>query len=253
MTANDRRPVMIVTGAARGIGAAVAVAAGAAGYAVAVNYSRDADGAEAVADTIRRSGGEAIVVQADMGREAGVASLFETVDAAFGAPDVVVCNAGITGPLGRVADLSEATMQSVLAVNVTGLALCCREAVRRMSTARGGRGGSIVTLSSRAAGIGGSGEWVHYAASKAAVDTFTFGLAREVGTEGIRVNGVAPGLIATGLHEASGAPDRIARLGPTVPIGRAGEPEEVADVVLWLASPGARYVTGAIIPVSGGR
>jgi NAD(P)-dependent dehydrogenase (short-subunit alcohol dehydrogenase family) len=253
MTSEGRRPVMIVTGASRGIGAAVAVAAGRAGYDVAVNYGRDAAGAEAVAESVRAAGGAALTVSADMGTEAGVVSLFRAVDERFGAPDAVVCNAGITGPLGRVADLSEETMKSVLAVNVIGLALCCREAVRRMSTARGGRGGAIVTMSSRAAGLGGSGEWVHYGASKGAVDTFTIGLAKEVAGEGIRVNAVAPGLIATGLHEASGAPDRLTRLGPTVPIGRAGEPEEVADVVLWLASPGARYVTGAIVPVSGGR
>jgi NAD(P)-dependent dehydrogenase (short-subunit alcohol dehydrogenase family) len=253
MTTDRRRPVIIVTGASRGIGAAVAVGAGRAGYDVVVNYGRDSTGAAAVADAVREAGGEALTVAADMGSEDGVMTLFRATDERFGAPDVVVCNAGITGPLGRVADLSEQTFTSVLAVNVVGLALCCREAVRRMSTARGGRGGSIVTMSSRAASLGGSGEWVHYGASKAAVETFTFGLAREVAGEGIRVNGVAPGLIATGLHEASGAPDRLTRLGPTVPIGRAGEPGEVADVVLWLASPAAGYVVGAIVPVTGGR
>lgn len=253
MTDTARKPVMIVTGGSKGIGAAICRAAGAAGYRVALTYKGDAAGAEAVAHDVEAVGGKALIVKADVANEADIVRLFEAVDAAFGAPDVLVNNAGGVGRLGRVDAIDAAMLAELLAINVTGAFLCCREAVRRMSTKSGGRGGVIVNLSSRAAELGGAGEWVHYAATKGAIDSLTIGLAREVASEGIRVVAVAPGLIETGLHAAAGAPDRLSRLGPAVPMGRAGDASEVADVVMWLASPAASYVTATIIPVGGGR
>lgn len=244
---------MIVTGGSKGIGAAVARAAGKAGYCVALSFKSDADGAEAVVRDIAAGGGEALAVRADMAVEDDILALFGAVDGRFGAPDVLVNNAGGVGPLCRVENVTGDAIAEVLAVNVTGTLLCCREAVKRMSTRRGGRGGAIINISSRAAVLGGAGEWVHYAASKGAVDSLTIGLAREVGAEGIRVNAVAPGLIETGLHAAAGAPDRLERLGPTAPLQRPGTAEEVAAAVMWLASPESAYVTGAVLPVSGGR
>ncbi|MSO85205.1 MAG: SDR family oxidoreductase [Rhodospirillales bacterium] len=244
--------VAIVTGASRGIGAAIARLAGASGYAVAVNYAKDRKGAEAVAAEIERAGGSARAIRADVSVEADVVRLFAEADR-LGPLALLVNNAGVTGRLGRVDALTAEDLRAVFDVNIAGAFLCAREAVRRMSTRRGGAGGAIVNLSSRAAQIGGAGDWVHYAAAKGAIDTLTVGLAREVAAEGIRVNAVAPGLIATGLHAAAGAPDRVARMAPTVPMGRAGTPEEVAACVLWLASPEAAYVTGAILPVTGGR
>ncbi|MDQ6677059.1 MAG: SDR family oxidoreductase [Acidobacteriota bacterium] len=244
---------MIVTGGSRGIGAAIARLAGAHGYAVVVNYASDTGAAQDVVAEIRGSGGSAIDVKADVSREADVARLFETADTEFGAVTALVNNAGISGGFARVDQVSEKMLSRVFAVNVTGAFLCAREAVRRMSSEQGGRGGSIVTISSRAAQIGGGGEWVHYAATKGALDTFTIGLSREVALEGIRVNAVAAGLIATGMHAAAGSPDRTVRLAPGIPMRRAGKPEEVAEAVLWLVSPAASYVTGAIVAVAGGR
>ncbi|MDF2619946.1 MAG: short-chain dehydrogenase/reductase [Xanthobacteraceae bacterium] len=244
---------MIVTGGSKGIGAAIARAAGGAGFRVALSYKGDAAGAEEVAREVAAAGGEALTIKADVAREEDVLALFEQVDTRFGPPDVLVNNAGGVGLLGRVEAISASALTEVLAVNVVGSFLCCREAVRRMSTRHGGRGGVIVNISSRAAGLGGAGEWVHYAASKGAVDSLTIGLAREVAAEGIRVNAVAPGLIATNLHVVAGAPDRLERLAPSIPMQRPGTAEEVADVVMWLASPASAYVTGAVIPVAGGR
>jgi NAD(P)-dependent dehydrogenase (short-subunit alcohol dehydrogenase family) len=245
--------VAIVTGGGRGIGAAVARVLAADGYTVVVNYASDAASAASVVASIEAEAGHALAVQGDVAQEADVMRLFREADDRFGRLDVLVNNGGITGGFSRVEAITVSTLQQVIGVNLIGTFLCCREAVRRMSTKHGGRGGAIVNLSSRAAQLGGPGEWVHYAASKGAVDTLTIGLAREVGLEGIRVNAVAPGLIETELHAAAGAPDRVARLAGTVPIGRAGTAHEVAEAVRWLASPAAAYVTGTIVAVSGGR
>lgn len=244
---------LIVTGAGRGIGAAVAKLAGERGFRVAVNYARNAQAAADVARHIVSSGGRATVIQADISREEEIVRLFEYAERELGPITGLVNNAGITGGFARVEAITCAMLTQVFAVNVIGAMLCAREAVRRMSTRKGGRGGAIVNISSRAAQIGGAGEWVHYAASKGALDTFTLGLAREVATEGIRVNAVAPGHVLTELHATSGDPDRMTRLAPTIPMGRAGTPEEIAEAVMWLLSPEASYTTGAILAVSGGR
>lgn len=240
---------LIVTGASRGIGAAVARLAGIRGYAVAVNYSRDREAAEALAREI----GAAMAIQADVGDEAQVRRLFEITERDLGPVEALVNNAGITGGFARVESLDAAAVSAMLRVNVLGTMLCARQAVRRMSTLHGGDGGAIVNISSLAARTGGAGEWVHYAASKGAVDTFTIGLAREVAMQGIRVNAVAPGLIETGLHAANGAPDRLDRMAPSIPMQRPGTVEEIAEAVLWLLSPAASYVTGAILEAGGGR
>jgi NAD(P)-dependent dehydrogenase (short-subunit alcohol dehydrogenase family) len=247
------RGTLIVTGAGRGIGAAVAKLAGARGFCVAVNYARNAQAAADVARHVVSTGGRATVIQADISREDEIVRLFESAESELGPITGLVNNAGITGGFARVEEVTNAMLAQVFAVNVIGAMLCAREAVRRMSTRNGGQGGAIVNVSSRAAQIGGAGEWVHYAASKGALDTFTLGLAREVATEGIRVNAVAPGHVLTELHAASGDPERPIRLAPTIPMGRAGTPEEIAQAVLWLLSPEASYTTGTILAVSGGR
>jgi NAD(P)-dependent dehydrogenase (short-subunit alcohol dehydrogenase family) len=243
----------IVTGGSRGIGAAVSLLAARRGYAVAVGFSNDEAGAAEVVARIRASGGRAGAFGVDVADARAVSACFEAVERSLGRVAALVNNAGVTGPLTRLEDLDPADLTRVFAVNVSGAVHCAQEAVRRMSTRRGGAGGSIVNVSSRAAALGGGGEWIHYAMTKGALDTLTIGLAREVAADGIRVNAVAPGLIATGLHAAAGAPDRLERMAPTLPLGRAGTPEEVADAVLWLMSSEAAYVTGAILPVSGGR
>jgi NAD(P)-dependent dehydrogenase (short-subunit alcohol dehydrogenase family) len=243
----------IVTGGSKGIGAAVALLAAKAGFTILVTYATDAAGAQAVVDSIRTGGGHADCVQADVADEGGVSHVFATADA-MGVPLAsLINNAGITGGFSRVDAIDAKMLQRLLAINVAGSFLCAREAVRRMSTRHGGRGGTIVNNSSIAAKLGSPGEYVHYAATKGAIDSMTVGLAREVGAEGIRVNAVAPGLIETGIHAASGDPGRVARLAPGVPMGRGGTPEEVAEVVVWLMSPAASYVTGAVVPVGGGR
>jgi NAD(P)-dependent dehydrogenase (short-subunit alcohol dehydrogenase family) len=249
----NSRGTLIVTGAGRGIGAAVAKLGGASGFHVAVNYARNGQAAADVARAIVSSGGRACVIQADISRESEIMRLFESAERELGPITGLVNNAAITGGFARVEAVTSATLTHVFALNVIGAMLCAREAVRRMSTRNGGSGGSIVNISSRAAEIGGAGEWVHYAASKGALDTFTLGLAREVASEGIRVNAVAPGHVLTELHAASGDPERPVRLAPTIPMGRAGTPEEIAEAVLWLLSPAASYTTGAILAVSGGR
>jgi NAD(P)-dependent dehydrogenase (short-subunit alcohol dehydrogenase family) len=243
----------IVTGASKGIGAAVALLAAKAGFTILVNYATDGAAAQAVVDSILSSGGNADSVQADVADEEGVSRVFGKADA-MGVPlGSLINNAGITGGFSRVDAIDAAMLRRLLEINVAGAFLCAREAVRRMSTRQGGRGGTIVNLSSIAAKLGSPGEYVHYAASKGAIDSMTVGLAREVGAEGIRVNAVAPGIIETGIHAASGDPGRVARLASGIPMGRGGTAEEVAEVVVWLMSPAASYVTGAVVPVGGGR
>lgn len=253
MSADGSPGTLIVTGASRGIGAAVARQAAGLGYAVAVNYSADGDRAGSVVSDIAAAGGRALAIQADVRHEDDILRLFERAEWELGPIRALVNNAGITGGLSRLEELSATTLADVLAVNLTGTILCAREAVRRMSTRRGGAGGAIVNLSSLAARIGGGGEWVHYAATKGAVESFTVGLAREVAGEGIRVNAVAPGLIETDIHALAGVPDRPEKLGPTVPIGRCGSADEVAEAICWLLSPAASYVAGTIVEVGGGR
>jgi NAD(P)-dependent dehydrogenase (short-subunit alcohol dehydrogenase family) len=246
--------VMMISGASRGIGAATALAAAARGYAVCVNYLASPERAEAVVEEIRGRGGVALAVKADVSREAEVARLFETAAAELGPLTALVNNAGVLGgPAVRLEDVSEAQLDHTFAINIKGSFLCAREAVRRMSTARGGSGGAIVNLSSAAARLGSPGEFIHYAASKGAIDTMTTGLAVEVAREGIRVNAVRPGLIDTEIHDDSGIPDRVAKIARGVPAGRTGTAEEVTGAILWLLSEEASYVTGAIIDVSGGR
>jgi len=244
---------LIVTGASRGIGAAIATLAGERGFSIAVNFSTGESEARAIVEKIISAGGSACAIHADVSREEDIVRLFETAERNLGPIKALVNNAAITGGFSRVDSVSAKTLTRVMAVNVAGAFLCAREAVRRMSTQRGGTGGAIVNISSRAARTGSAGEWVHYAASKGAIDSFTIGLAREVATEGIRVNAVAPGLIETGLHAANGAPDRLDRLAATIPMQRPGTPHEVAEAVLWLLSPAASYTTGAILEVGGGR
>ncbi len=242
-----------MTGGSRGIGAAVAVLAGRQGWRVAVNYARDLTAALTVVDTIREAGGMAEAIQGDMAIEADILNLFQTAEAILGPLGGLVNNAGITGGFARIDALESAALAQVLAVNIAGPILCAREAVRRMSTCHGGKGGAIVNISSLAARTGGAGEWVHYAATKGAIDSFTIGLAREVAAEKIRVNAVAPGLIETDLHAANGAPDRVKRMASSIPMKRAGTASEVAEGVVWLLSPAASYTTGTILEIGGGR
>jgi len=244
---------LVVTGGSRGIGAAVCVAAAAAGWDVVVDYARDASAAADVVRTIEEAGGRALAVQADVRGTAGVETLFAVADAWRGPVTGLVNNAGISGGFARVDEVTEQALHDVLEVNVVGPFLCAGAAVRRMSTRHGGSGGAIVNVSSRAAELGGPGEYVHYAASKAAIDTLTVGLAREVATEGIRVNAVAVGLVDTDFHAAAGEPGRPDRIRPTVPMQRSGAPEEIAAAVVWLLSDAASYTTGTVLAVSGGR
>jgi len=244
---------MIVTGGSRGIGAATARLAAMRGYAVCINYVKDRSSAHKLVNEIEGAGGKAVAVTADVASEADVVRLFETVDRKLGRVTALVNNAGIVGLRQRVEDMSAGRIERMLAVNVTGSFLCAREAVKRMSTRHGGRGGAIINVSSVAARLGGPGDYVDYAASKGAIDTFTVGLAREVGAEGIRVNAVRPGVIRTEIHAASGDPERLERIGATAPLKRPGEPEEIARTILWLASDEASYITGAIVDASGGR
>lgn len=245
--------VAIITGASRGIGAATAILAAGRGYAVCVNYLKNEEAAKAVVDRIAGAGGRAIAVKADVAQEADVVRLFETTDWELGTVTALVNNAGTLERQMRVEAMDAGRIRRVLDTNVVGTFLCAREAVRRMSTNRGGRGGSIVNVSSGAARWGSPDEYVDYAASKGAVDTMTVGLSKEVAAEGIRVNAVRPGLVVTDIHAAGGEPGRVERLKGSIPLGRGGMPEEVAHAILWLLSDEASFVTGAFIDVSGGR
>jgi len=246
-------PVILITGASRGIGAATARLAAERGYAVCVNYLRNADAANALVADLHRAGARAAAVQADVSREADVVGLFETCDRQLGPLRALVNNAGILERQARVEQIDADRIARVLATNVIGPFLCAREAVTRMSTARGGIGGGIVNVSSRAAILGAPGEYLDYAASKGALETFTVGLAREVAAEGIRVNGVRAGVIYTEIHASGGEPGRVDRVSPTVPMQRGGDAIEVARAILWLLSDDASYSTGTFIDVSGGR
>ena len=244
---------MLITGGSGGIGRATAVLAAKRGYAVAIGYAEQRERAEATAAEIRADGGEAVVARADVMREDEVVRLFQDVERDLGIPSVLVNSAGVAIRQAPLAEMDATRMQRVLLTNVLGTLLCSREAVRRMSTKRGGTGGAIVNLSSAASRIGSPGEYVDYAASKGAIDTFTVGLAREVASEGIRVAAVRPGVIETGFHARAGDPGRPARLAASIPMGRAGTAQEIAAAILWLASPEAAYATGALLDVSGGR
>ena len=245
--------VLIVTGGSRGIGAAVCRRAAADGWDVAVNYAGNAEAAESTAKAVRDAGRRAITVQGDMAEEPDILRLFETAERELGPIGGLIANAGITGSITRVEDMTTDAMRAVVGLNVIGLMIANREAVRRLSTKRGGQGGPIVNLSSIAPRVGSPNEFVHYAASKGAVDAWTLGLGREVAGEGIRVNAVAPGMIDTDIHATAGAPDRAQRLGATVPIGRAGTAKEVAEAIVWLLSDAARYCVGTVLNVNGGR
>jgi len=249
---------LLVTGASRGIGAAVARQAAARGWDVLVNYTRDAASAEAVAAEVRAAGRRVLVAQADVGNEAQVMSMFAALDAAVAAGRLaplagLVNNAGVVDVPARVDGMSGERLERMFRINVLGSFWCAREAIRRMSTKHGGAGGGIVNLSSVAARIGAPGQYVDYAASKGAIDTFTLGLAREVAAEGVRVNAVRPGIIETDIHASGGLPDRAKQMAPMVPMQRAGSADEVAAAIVWLLSDEASYTTGAVIDVAGGR
>jgi NAD(P)-dependent dehydrogenase (short-subunit alcohol dehydrogenase family) len=245
--------VLIVTGGSRGIGAATCRLAAERGYAVCVNYRANRDAADKVVAECQRTGVKAVAVQADVSVEPAVVRLFETVDRDLGRVTALVNNAGILETQMRVEDMDAGRLARVFAANVTGSFLCCREAVRRMSTKKGGAGGSIVNVSSVAARVGSPGEYVDYAAAKGAIDTLTLGLSKEVAEEGIRVNAVRPGFIYTDIHASGGEPGRVDRVKAFVPMKRGGQPEEVATAILWLLSDEASYSTGTFIDLAGGR
>ena len=245
--------VVLITGGSRGIGAATALLAAQHGWAVAVNYVANSLAADEVVRQIRASGGTAMSVQADVAVEAQLLRLFEAVDAKLGRIDGLVNNAGVVDMPARVDEMTVARLERMWTTNITSSFVCAREAVKRMSTRYGGTGGSIVNLSSAAARLGSPGQYVDYAASKAAIDAFTLGLAKEVAAEGIRVNAVRPGIIDTDIHASGGQPDRAAQVAPLVPMQRAGTAHEVAEAIVWLLSEASSYTTGSIVDVAGGR
>ena len=245
--------VLLVTGGSRGIGAATAVLAARKGYAVAVNYAQNEAAAQQVVDTIRGEGGKAIAVQGDVADEAQVLAMFREVDEKLGRITALVNNAGVVDRPARVEEMSLERLKRMFDINVIGSFLCAREAVKRMSTRLGGQGGAIVNLSSAAARLGAPGQYVDYAAAKGAIDSFTIGLAKEVATDGIRVNAVRPGLIETDIHASGGLPNRVRDLAHMVPMQRGGSAEEVAQAILWLLSAEASYTTMSLVDVSGGR
>ena len=245
--------VLIVTGGSRGIGAATARIAGRSGYAVCVNFLKNKAAATQIADKINADGGHAIAVGADISKEEEVLELFSTVDDSLGKISALVNNAGILERQMRIEDMDEKRLNRVFITNITGSILCAREAVKRMSIKNGGNGGTIVNLSSAAARLGSPGEYIDYAASKGAIDTFTRGLAQEVAEDGIRVNAVRPGVIETDIHSSGGEPGRVERIKDTIPLKRGGKPEEVARAIMWLLSSESSYTTGSLLEVSGGR
>ena len=245
--------VLIVTGGSRGIGAATARIAGRRGYAVCVNFLKNKVAANQIVDKINADGGQAIAVGADISKEEEVLELFSTVDDRLGKISALVNNAGILESQMRIEDMDSKRLNRVFLTNITGSILCAREAVKRMSIKNGGNGGTIVNLSSAAARLGSPGEYIDYAASKGAIDTFTRGLAQEVAEEGIRVNAVRPGVIETDIHASGGEPGRVERIKDTIPLKRGGKPEEVARSIMWLLSSESSYTTGALLEVSGGR
>lgn len=245
--------VIIITGASRGIGAATALLAAARGYAVCVNYLHSREPAETIIQEIRSKGGRAIAVKADVSSEPEVVKLFHTVDSELGTVTALVNNVGILERQMRVEEMDAARLNRIFTTNITSSFLCAREAVKRMSTRRGGQGGAIVNVSSAASRLGSAGEYVDYAASKGAIDTLTIGLSHEVAAEGIRVNAVRPAFILTDIHASGGEADRVARLQPAIPMQRGGQPEEVAGAILWLLSGEASYATGTFIDLAGGK
>ena len=247
------KPVLVVTGGSRGIGAATARLAAERGYAVCLSYVRNAGAAKSVCDAVLRAGVEALAVQADVGVEADVVRLFKECDTKLGRVTALVNNAGILESQMRVEDMDVGRLQRVLTANVIGSFLCAREAILRMSKRHGGSGGAIVNVSSAASRLGSPGEYIDYAASKGAIDTFTIGLAKELAQDGIRVNAVRPGVVYTDIHASGGEPGRVERVKKAVPMQRGGEAEEVARAILWLLSDEASYSTGALLDVSGGR
>ncbi len=246
-------PTLLITGGSRGIGAATALLAAQRSYAVAVNYTANALAADEVVRQIRAQGGNAITVQADVGDEAQVMAMFRKIDAKLGRLTALVNNAGVVDVAARVDEMSVARLKRMFDINVVGSFVCAREAVKRMSTRLGGSGGAIVNVSSAAARLGGAGQYVDYAASKGAIDTFTIGFAKEVALEGIRVNAVRPGIIETDIHASGGQPDRARQMALQVPMQRAGSAEEVAQAIVWLLSNDASYTTGTLLDVTGGR
>jgi NAD(P)-dependent dehydrogenase (short-subunit alcohol dehydrogenase family) len=248
-----QRPRLLITGASRGIGAAVAVLAAQRGFDVALNFARDHAAAEAVAAEVQAAGARALLLQADVADDGAVNTMFAALDQAWGGLDALVNNAGVVDVAARVDEFSAARVQRMFAINVFGSFYCAREALRRISTRHGGRGGAIVNIGSAASRLGSPGQYVDYAAAKGAIDSFTLGLAREVAADGVRVNAVRPGIVATDIHASGGQPDRAERLAPQIPMQRAGTADEVAEAVLWLLSDAAAYTTGALLDVSGGR
>ncbi|MEC8917233.1 MAG: SDR family oxidoreductase [Pseudomonadota bacterium] len=244
------KPVMIITGAGRGIGAATALMAAQKGYAVAVNYRSDKASADKVVAEIEADGGRAIAVQAAVVDEAAIVAMFETVDRELGRVDVLVNNAGVVDQISRVDEMSFDRVDRMMKINVVGPFICAREAIKRMSTRHGGKGGVIVNVGSAASHLGGAGEYIDYAASKGAIDVMTEGLSKEVAGEGIRVNTVRPGVIRTTIHASGGNPDKPDVAGSVIPMGRIGEPEEIANGILWLAEAG--FTTGALVDIDGG-
>lgn len=250
---NTERRVVLVTGASRGIGRATARLLGGQGVAVGVNYVHELAAAQQTADEVEGAGGRAVLLPGDVADEAAVVAMFDELETAFGRIDALVNNAGIVGPSMPLAEMDTARLKRMFDVNVLGAYLCAREAARRMSLDRGGRGGIIVNVSSAASRLGSPNEYVDYAGSKGAVDTMTIGLAKELGPRGVRVNAVRPGLIETDIHASGGRPERAAVLGAQTPLGRPGHADEVAQAIVWLLSDAASYVTGALLDVAGGR